>query len=191
MFLIKYMLSCILLTVVVSSAKLNETQVDTQLEQQEILKKDSIKLPVEIKEATVNVEIAKTDNIKLEGKLSNIETVNKEDKIVLTEQPTTERAVVTEINIITEKSSEEEESTISTKSLDAEKTTETETSTIQTTTVAVTEKEIKTRKTTLIEVTTEQILSSTNAGTLIHKIQMFKQQQKLMHFLIRYFSKTR
>lgn len=183
------MLSCILLTVVVSSAKLNETQVDTQLEQQEILKKDSIKLPVKIEEATVNVEIAETDNIKLEGKLSNIETVNKEDKIVLTEHPTTERAVITEINIITEKSSEEE-STISTKSLDAENTTETETSTKQTTTAAVTEKEIKTRKTTLIEVTTEQIISTTNAGTLIHKIQMFKQQQ-LMHFLFRYFSKTR
>lgn len=166
MFLIKYMLSCILLTVVVSSAKLNETPVDTQLEQQEILKKDNIKLPVKIEEATVNVDkIANTDNITLEGKLSNIETLNKEDKIILTEQPTTERAVVTELNVITEKSTEE--STVSAKSLDAEKTT-TETTiqtTIPTTTAAVTEKEIKTKKTTLVEVTTEQIISTTNAGT--------------------------
>lgn len=170
MFLIKYMLSCILLTVVVSSAKLNETPVDTQLEQQEILEKDSIKLPVKIEEATVNVDkIANTDNIKLEGKLSNIKTLNKEDKIILTEQPTTERAVVTEINVITEKSTEE--STVSAKSLDAEKTTAE--TTIQTTipttttTAAVTEKEIKTKKTTIVEVTTEQIISTTNAGTLI------------------------
>lgn len=164
MFLIKYMLSCILLTVVVSSAKLNETPVDTQLEQQEILKKDNIILPIKIEKTTVNVDkIANTDNIKLEEKLSNIETVNNGDKIVLTEKPTTEKAVVTEINIITEKSSEE--STVSAMNLDSEKTT-TET-TIQTTiqtTAAVTEKEIKTKKTTLVEVTTEQITSTTNAG---------------------------
>lgn len=158
MFLIKYMLSCILLTVVVSSAKLNETPVVTQLEQQEISKKDNIELPVEIVETTVNVD-KDTDNIKLEGKLSNIETV---ESILTTEQPTTEKALVTEINVITEKSSEEE-STVSAKSLVVESTT----SVTQTTTAAVTVQEIKTRKTTPIEVTTEQIISTTNAGTLI------------------------
>lgn len=186
MFLIKYMLSCILLTVVVSSAKLNETPVVTQLEQQEISKKDNIELPVEIEEATVNVDKA-TDNLKLEGKLSSIETVNKEDKIILTtKQPTTEKALVTEINVITEKSSEEE-STVSAKSLDVESTT----SAIQTTASAVTEKEIKTRKTTLIEVTTEQIKSTTNAGTLIFLNTNVQVLMHIIHFFNRNFSKTR